>query len=75
MFNKMTNKKLTKDIKFELWKVNSIRYSICFILLLILMTLLWNWQYHLAFWVILLLTIADYAPIVYKMNKLEREIF
>ena len=58
-----------KKTALEIWKIDSIRYTISFPLFLIFLVLLRHWNYNLAFWIFFGLIIIEYIAITYKMNK------
>lgn len=71
----MVKKKLSNDDAKKEYLVDSLRYSISFPLLLILLVLLWHWNYPVAFWIFFGLIILESFSIVIKMNKRHKMLF
>ena len=68
-------KKIDRKNMLEIWKTDSLRYTISLPLYLIFLFLLWHWNYNLAFWIFLALIVVEYAIVTYKMNKIKIKLF
>jgi len=60
---------IDKKTKFDLWNIDSLRYTLALPIYLIFLLLLWHWNYITPFWIFLVLIVIEYLSITYKMNK------
>ncbi len=71
----MAKTKVSKKTALELFKIDSLRYTIVLPLYLIFLVLLWHWNYLVAFWIFLVLIIIEFIGVIYKMNKKRKNLF